>query len=232
MSPAEVEDRNPNILTGIIILVLGLLFLMETFDILDFGSVFANWWPLIIVAVGLFKLRGQDKTGGMIVLLIGLVFLSATLDIVEWGNLFRFWPVILIAVGLSLILKGRDRKWWGSVSSKETSDGFIKASVILGGLDRVVKSENFQGGDISSIFGGAKLDLRDAKTAEENCYLNLKALFGGIEIILPPGWQVSVSGTPILGAIEDKTRRTESQDKKTVVHLQCTVAFGAIEIKN
>lgn len=62
--------------------------------------------------------------------------------------------------------------------------------------------------------------------------MNITALFGGVEMIVPPDWQVSVSGTPILGAIENKTTRTGSEQEGKKVNCRCTVAFGGVEIKN
>ncbi|UCH11222.1 MAG: hypothetical protein JSU61_04860 [Fidelibacterota bacterium] len=230
--PHHIETTPQRNIVGIILVILGCLFLFDAFDILDFGNLFSNWWPLIIVAIGLLKLRGQDKTGGTILLVVGLAFLSATLDIVDWGNIFRFWPVILILIGISMLVRAKEGIWWGSGVSGETSEDFFKANVIFGGVDRTVTSENFKGAEAKALFGGVKLDLRDAKTTEKECHLELTALFGGVEVILPREWKVSVSGTPILGAIEDATRPIEGAESAVQVICRCSAAFGAVEIKN
>ncbi|UCD36898.1 MAG: hypothetical protein JSW54_08640 [Fidelibacterota bacterium] len=227
----NVEGKSQRNLVGFILLALGILFLLETFDIMDFGMIFSNWWPLILIAIGVMKIRGQDKPGGVIILVIGLAFLSATLEIVHWGNIFRFWPVILILIGLSMLVRTKEKAWWGGLSG-EVSDDTVQASAIFGGADQIVTSDNFRGGEAKALFGGIKLDLRQAKASEEGCHLSLTALFGGVEIIVPREWQLSVSGTPILGAIENKTTLKEGADKIIKVSCSCTVAFGAIEIKN
>ena len=228
----NIETTPQRNIVGIILVIIGCLFLLDAFDIMDFGNLFTNWWPLIIIAIGLLKLRGQDKTGGTILLVVGVAFLSATLDIVDWGNIFRFWPVILILIGISMLVRAKDSVWWGSGVSGKTSEDYVKANAIFGGVDRTVKSENFKGAEAKALFGGVKLDLRDAKTSEKECHLELTALFGGVEIILPREWKASVTGTPILGAIEDDTRSPEGAESDVHVICHCSAAFGAVEIKN
>lgn len=227
----KVDGSYQRVLVGTVLIVIGALFLMSTLNVMDIGSVFAHWWPMIIIAVGFLKLTGPDKTGGAIVFIVGIVLLSATLDIIHWSSILAFWPLILILLGLSIVLK-RDRTWWGRTCTRESTEDFIKSSAIFGGVDRTVTSENLQGGDVMALFGGVDLDLRQAKVSGEECRLSLTALFGAAEVIVPPHWQVSVSGTPIFGAIENKTTWTKGEEQGVKVHFRCTVAFGAIEIKN
>lgn len=217
---------------GVLLIVIGVLFLMDTLDILHIGSFLADWWPVILIVVGFMKLKGRDKTGGAVLFILGIVFLSATLNIINWGSIFRFWPLILIAIGVSMFLKAKGRTLWSIGRSEETSEDFIRASAIFGGADRDVTSQNFKGGDIMALFGGVDLDLRRVKISPEGCNLSLTALFGGVEVIVPPNWRISVSGTPIFGAIENKTSGTGDEKNGTKVFCQCTVAFGGVEIRN
>lgn len=211
---------------GILLVVVGFLFLMDTLDILNVGSIFTHWWPLILILIGFAKLKGQDKTKGTILFIVGVVLLSATLDIINWGNIFRFWPLILIAIGAAMILKRKDASLGGRVSGD-----FIRANAIFGGVERIVTSQNLTGGDVMALFGGVDLDLRRAKVSPEGCNLTITALFGGVEVIVPPDWNVSNSGMPIFGGIENKTY-TGGEKTGGKVHCSCTVAFGGIEIKN
>lgn len=225
----NTSDRSaPHTWIGILLVALGLIFLLSTLDILNLGHFLADWWPVILIVIGFLKLREPHKTSGAILFIVGIVFLSATLDIVNWGSIFRFWPLILIAVGISLLLKTRNGSW--RKQSRESGKDFIKTSVLFGGTDHVVTASNFRGGDVMSIFGGVELDLRGAKASPEGCHLSLTSLFGGIDLIVPPDWQVSITGTPILGAIENKTSWVEN--KATTLYCHCTVAFGGIEIRN
>jgi predicted membrane protein len=224
-------DKSPgSFWVGALILTIGALFLLQNFDILDFGHVVAHWWPLIMVIVGLDRLRRGDRPGGTILLIVGVAFLTATLDIIHWGSIFRFWPVILILIGLSILLKGRDKLGWWSATSGESSEDYLKIRATFSGVSRTISSEDFKGGEVASVFGGVELDLRNAKASAEGCRLDLSAQFGAVEITVPSEWRISVFGSPVLGAIEDKT--SKAGEKSVQVQCHCSVAFGAVEIHN
>ena len=61
------------------------------------------------------------------------------------------------------------------------------------------------------------------------------AIFGGVELRIPVGWQIAFRGAPIFGGIEDKTRNARVDDPacppKTLV-ITGAVIFGGLEIKN
>ncbi len=217
---------------GILLIVLGLLFFLDSFNILNFGHFIADWWPLILILIGFSKLSGFNKTGGVILLLIGFVFLTANLGIIRWGNVFRFWPLILIIIGISIIFRSRNLHHWGISNDHETSADFLRSSAIFGGVDRKVVSQNFQGGNITSLFGGFDLDLRQAKISPEGCILNLTSIFGGIDILVPPDCQVSVTGTPIFGGIDNAQTYAATQENGVKMNCNCTVLFGGIEIRS
>ena len=215
---------------AVVLIIIGFLFLLDTLDIVHFGRTFAQWWPVILIVIGFMKLRGRDKMGGAVLFVLGIAFLSATLNIINWGSIFRFWPLILIVIGLSMFLKSRGGTLWGIGTLQETPEDLIRSNAIFGGASQTVTSQNFKGGDVMALFGGVELDLSRAKISPEGCTLTLTALFGGIEVTVPTDWHVSVSGTPVLGGIENKTVWKEGEETKVLC--RCTVAFGGVEIRN
>lgn len=53
------RNRNGALTAGIILILIGLLFLLETwYGTLSFWRLFARYWPLILIAIGLKKLYG------------------------------------------------------------------------------------------------------------------------------------------------------------------------------
>ncbi|MBN4081367.1 hypothetical protein JYT44_03275 [Caldithrix abyssi] len=162
----------------------------------------------------------------MLLIILGTVFILTTLDILNWGSIWRFWPLILVWIGLSLILKTRGP----GLAARESNKDFMSASAFFSGIDRKVRSKNFKGGDITTIFGEANLDLREVKISSEGCQLNIMVLFGSAEILLPANTSINISGTPIFGAIDDKSTGSPDQNH-SVIECRCTIAFGALDIR-
>ncbi len=53
------STRHHSLETGVILVVLGLLFLLDNLGVADFGDVVATWWPLLLVGLGLWMLVGN-----------------------------------------------------------------------------------------------------------------------------------------------------------------------------
>ncbi len=224
------HKHNQNSWVGITLIIIGFLFILDTFNIMEFGGIISNWWPAIFIIIGLIKLQGQDRGAGLIFILIGALLLLTIHDIVEWNSIWRLWPLILIFIGLSMIFKGRRTKWKLS-NETTTGDEYIHSNAVFGGSEHTVTSQNFKGGETMALFGGVELDMRQAKISADGCKIHATALFGGVEIIVPDDWNVIITGTPIFGGIDSKSRRKSDAKSSQDVHIHCTVAFGGVEIK-
>ncbi|HEY0610067.1 MAG TPA: LiaF domain-containing protein, partial [Chitinophaga sp.] len=126
---------------------------------------------------------------------------------------------------------------WAAGSYREivqggSSDDLVNALAVFGGDNRVVLSKNFQGGDITSIFGGSEVNFTQADFTG-TVVVEATAVFGGIELIVPANWEVKMEVNTIFGGVEDK-RPVElmgpNPDKMLVIRGTCV--FGGIEIKS
>ena len=224
------SKNNQSNWVGIILIIVGFLFILDTFDIMEFGGIISDWWPAIFIIIGLIKLKGQDRGSGLVFILIGTLLLLTIHDVVEWNSIWRLWPLILIFIGLSMIFKGRRTNW--TMSNETTSgDDYIHSNAVFGGSEHTVTSQNFRGGETMALFGGVELDMRQANISDEGCKIHATALFGGVEIIAPDDWNVIITGTPIFGGIDSKSRRKSDANNIKDVYIHCTVAFGGVEIK-
>jgi predicted membrane protein len=92
-------------------------------------------------------------------------------------------------------------------------------------------SKNFQGGSVTTIFGGAEIDLRDADIAE-GASLEFTSIMGGASIIIPENVHVDISGAPILGGWEDRTRKYGENEDVVVLKINCLTILGGAEFRN
>jgi len=221
---------------GAIILALGLIFLLDAMGYIRARSFF-QFWPVILIVVGISKLTRRDgRMWGVIVLLFGVFLQLSNLGIGKftWS---QFWPLLLIAGGAmamwSAIQARKDLPPLpeGDADPRNTLD----ENAIFGGVEKRLNSRDFRGGRLQAIFGGIELDLRDADMSETEAVIHTNALFGGIELRVPETWFVAARGQGVFGGFSDSTRYSPPSDpekpKKTLIILG-TALFGGVEIRN
>jgi len=99
---------------------------------------------------------------------------------------------------------------------------------IFGGYKLISAADPFFGGKVTTLFGGTLIDLRRAVPAPTGIYLDILVVFGGLSLVVPPGWRVVFDGTVTGGRIEDLTRPVTDPDAP-LVRIGGMVALGGIE---
>jgi predicted membrane protein len=228
----DISHNRDRYFIGIVILVIGLLFLLNNIGILDigFGSI---WLPLLLIVIGLWQVvgRAHRRTFGPILLIsLGLLWLLNNLGILEWSVL---WPFLLILIGVWFLFKKTIHL---PFRGKNTSQDEINLFALFGGSETKVESQKFRGGNATAVFGGIDVDLREAGLAEGDspqAEIDVTAIFGGAEIRVPENWSVIIRGTPILGGIEDarKGSSPKSSENPPTLLVRAFVMFGGIEVR-
>lgn len=60
--------------------------------------------------------------------------------------------------------------------------------------------------------------------------LDISAVMAGVDVRVPIHWEVIMQGTPIMGAMEDKTTKPEKPAKKLII--KASPIMGAVEVTN
>ena len=220
-----------NVLWGIVFVILGVVVLLNSLEITNINIFFNGWWTLFIIVpcfIDLFK--NQDKTGNIIGIIIGVLLLLGCNDIINFDILWKMIvPIILVGIGISLIFKDSLKKEIkdkiNDLNKKNTGKEYCAT---FSGQNLSFQDEDFNGCELSSIFGGIKCDLRNAKIKKENI-INCTAIFGGITIIIPKDVNVKVLSTSIFGGVDGKNKY--SSDAKNTIYINATCLFGGVEIK-
>lgn len=241
--------------TGLLLLIVGGLLLLETTGAVLFPAWFFTW-PMILIAAGLISgLRcGFRGRFWIIMLLMGGLFLSNEINH-HWNLEKYIGPIAIIAFGLLFITNPKKRRWRrmdrygdergqgmsGETYNKSTyqsgemnADGrdFLDVTAVFGGVKKNVLSKNFRGGDIVSFMGGSEIDLSQADFSGQ-VKIDLTNVFGGTKLIVPPTWDVHQEITAIFGGVDDKRQLTGvAIDPNKVVVLDGTCVFGGIEIRS
>jgi hypothetical protein len=227
---ARVLDLG-RLLIGLAIVALGVLFLLDSADVLDADTAISHWWPLLLVAAGVLTLAEHPPSvvRGTLLGGAGLILLLFTTDVLEESAWDYVWPALIVAAGLAIALRWRGH----AVLSGVREDDVVRATGVFGGPKLVSSSQQFRGAWLTAIFGGISLDLRSARPAPDGASINVTTAFGGVDILVPKGWRISVRSTPIFGGLEDKTDHSEPPaDDAPMLHIDAVTVFGGVEIKH
>ncbi len=84
-------------------------------------------------------------------------------------------------------------------------------------------------GRATAFMGGIQLDLTDAAVAP-GAYLVLRAVMGGIDVVVPSGWRVEVMGRSVMGGVANLTDPDALGQDAPVLLVDALAVMGGIEI--
>jgi predicted membrane protein len=236
-SPHQGNRASTQVVLGLLVVGLGVLFLLDNLNIIYLHHVL-SFWPLAFIAAGLVALGGDGPRSGRVtgVVLIG-IGIAMTLHrlgyvFISWRTV---WPLLMIALGALILYRTVGGRRFihvhtGPVTKDHaTADNVVDITAILGGFERRLGTPDFRGGEITAIMGGCALDLREASIMKE-AVINVFAIWGGITIKVPPDWTVVLHGTPVMGGFTEKTARPPDDSKRLVV--TGYALMGGVEVRN
>src|SRR5262245_49272065 len=194
----------PQVVLGLLVIVVGVLFTLDNLEVLDAGD-YLRYWPAGLVLVGVLKLwqavrSGQGWFGGVIFTALGGWMLVSRIVYIRL-DVRDVWPMLLVMLGGYMVWRGFGggrRAPYGDSASQ------LSGVAIMGGVSRRITSQTFVGGELTAVMGGCEIDLRQASIAPgTEASIEVFAFWGGIEIRVPEDWTVTANAIPLMGGIED-----------------------------
>jgi hypothetical protein len=188
-------------LIGLGLLVAGNLVLLqriaESRQSFDVGRLW-QWAPLLLVVAGLIGVlrlldAKQAFRGPLFMIALGSLLLLITVE-----RLARVWAPWAWGVGALLV------GWWLVASGRRSSIGeglrdWPRELCVFDTRHFINNSDSFRSGTIIAIFGGCTYDLRLVMPADNDPRLDVTAIFGGVDLILPHDWTVDFQPRKIFG---------------------------------
>ena len=204
----------------IIPIVIGSVFLIgDIFPYLSFGRIA---WPAAIIAVGAIilikglKANAITKNNG----------LSEPVDTGGFTGFKRVDDPNNQDAGESTSTFAQS-----TTAGYSSTDDMISLTAVFGGVKRTVVSKNFLGGEITSVFGGAEVDLTHADIRGV-VKIDATSILGGTKLLVPSNWDVQSEMVAIFGGVEDKRRiQPDLIDRNKRLIITGTCLLGGLEIK-
>ncbi len=237
---------NEKVITGGLLLLLGVLFILDNFHMIDAGSLW-DYWPLFIIGPGLARLlmptRPGQRVGGFILVAIGSFFLLRNLGFL-WVPFHKVWPFGLVALGLYVIWQAASPRVPATMTGSQGSLApgaaagpgapvALSEFALCGGGQRVVQTNDFRGGTVTVIAGGFDIDLRKTAIAGDSASVEIFAMMGGCVFRVPETWKVELNVTPLLGGIDMKARMlAPAEGAPKILRINGFILMGGVEVKN
>ena len=125
MEDKETFHPSSQLVIGLIIIFLGVIFTLGNLDLMDSYEIM-RFWPIALIALGLYiAATGGELPGrftGILVCLAGFLLLSNNLGYLHLG-FWDFWPLVLVLVGVNMVWLALQSKVQSEDSGK-TINGF------------------------------------------------------------------------------------------------------------
>lgn len=230
MNQQQTYRATPQVIVGILIIAVGVLFILDRMEVL-YARDYLRYWPVILIVFGVSRFLqpgNQGKLFGGVVAIIGTLLLLDKLDVLEF-RVWDLWPLILVFIGGSVLWRALQRQ--NTVTGPGNREPSLHGFAFWSGIDRKCDTQDFQGGELTAIMGGCEIDLRNAAIKNGEAVLDVFAFWGGIELKVPEHWRVVLDANPIMGGIEDKSRTPDATNAPRLV-IRGTLIMGGMEIRN
>lgn len=206
-----MRDRNrkdpplPRLVFGLAIAAAGAILWLDRIGRID-APLYLEWWPLAAIAMAVAQLLHRRWVGAVVWAAIGIYFLLPLVGLprLHFWRIIGLWP-LLISVGGAMLalhaLRGGERS-------------FGAHAVMAGNVQRI--GAPFKSGEAVAVMGGCVVDLRNAAIAGE-AVVDVLTFWGGIEVIVPRGWQVIDRVAAILGGMTMKVDQAPESAPRLVI---------------
>ena len=217
----------PRLVIGLSVMAAGFVLLLDQIGLVRADNLF-RLWPVVLIGVGLAKLTQpvESRQGALVWLIVGGGLLAANLNLIHSRGL---WALVLMIVGGHIAWRALGRQ--GRRSPSDDVSATFDLFAFMAGVTRGGNSPDFRGGSATAIMGGCEIDLTQASMMPgQRAVIDCFTIWGGIEIKVPPDWEVVNQAVALLGGVEDKSQHPlEARGQLVVTGI---VIMGGVEIKN
>jgi len=213
-----------------ILIMLGGFFLLTNEFHLNIGHLL---WPILLIALGFWLIKGRNRKAKRPI----PVPPTPYHDDLVWDKRVRdenaaAGEPVAQETTFGPEMKEKEPEFEASGKFRTEKDDYVDSTSIFGDAKHYIVSQQFLGGEIVNIMGGATINLMRADL-KGPATLEVVQLFGGTTIIAPAHWVVQPEMASIFGGIEDKRFQVPATpDHSKVLYIKGTSIFGGITIKS
>lgn len=257
------RKTSSSVFFGIFLAALGVLIFLDQVHLINFEARFWPLF-LIGVGIFSGLKNGFMRFIPFASILWGVLLMAPGFTIMGVHSDRLVWPLFLIVGGIFIAMRSKARadrfeslrqernaaafrqtttvpnpdatspEVMVSENPSSGSSQHLNIEAIFGGRKEIVTSKEFLGCNATAICGGVEINLMQADSLVQPMIIDLRVIFGGVELIVPSHWEVINEAEVIFGGIEDKRHLRTSPDLQNAKQLilKGSVSFGGLELKS
>ena len=103
------KEGKGNWIFGVILVIIGTIFIIENFTNIDLGDKIWNFWPIILLVWGIKEIwQNKSIFFGILLIAIGTIFSANNFfgfTLFHNIDIGKLWPVLIIALGIDQVFK-------------------------------------------------------------------------------------------------------------------------------
>lgn len=231
-----INKRNNKQWFGVFLIIIGMLFLANTFEL-----PIPDWvisWPMLIIGIGLYSgIASKFRDWSWLIMItIGFIFIIDDItgrDIKVFSILI---PAVMIYYGIKFLAKSNKKvhiydEITGEITEHAMDGDKLSMVAVFAGNKKIVVSKNFKGGEIVSVFGGNEINLMNADF-EGSIKLEIVSVLGGTKLIVPSNWQIKTEMVSVFGGFDDKRNQINLTTSTKELIIEGVNIFGGIDIRS
>lgn len=136
-----------------------------------------------------------------------------------------------MVVLFTTLLWGVGRLWARRYTEGEAASDEFSLAAICGGAERTSTARALRRGRVVAVCGGIELDLREAALDPDGAELLVQATMGGVQVIVPGTWRVSVDADAKAGGVETHvTSPDELPDDAPELRVRAVARMGGVMV--
>ncbi|MCI8387660.1 MAG: cell wall-active antibiotics response protein [Clostridiales bacterium] len=220
-----MKNKYGNIVIGIILVIIGIGFVGNVFEVWHFNIFFPGWWTLFIIVPAAVNIANKGpKVGYIIWLAIGVLMLVGRLGIIGKMLSALFIPAVILLIGFLLIFRVK----LGGKTSNSSELHIDNHIAIFSGQEPNYSGRRFEGAYVTAIFGGVDLMLQNAAITD-GAAIDAMSIFGGVDIKLPHDVNIEMHSIPLFGGVSVAKDRVYSEAYPTI-KVNAVCIFGGVDI--
>jgi hypothetical protein len=117
-----------------------------------------------------------------------------------------------------------------TLAAGESPRGWQMVLALMGGTERKGTWRPARQISAVALMGGISLDFREAQFAPGVTSLNVMALMGGVEIVVPPGLRVECDGFGFMGGFENLDQEGRPGEDQPTLRIRGLALMGGVEV--